>query len=267
MLKRLLMILALFAVAAHAKDNQIDVNTWHLAVGVGLGKASNPLHGGDDIPLVVLPDIAYYGERFYFDNGQVGYSLSQDSHYSLSMISELNPEKRFFVFWHPSNFFLPMALNSETKIAESVTVNQVKKRRWALDAGLEYQYFSDNFTLKLNWLFDISGVYNDDRAAIEFEGQSEFGSIIISPAIGLHYQSQGLNQYYYGVEQQSLFYDGYRSGSSLSPYFKLQLTWPLTQSSALFIKTSYDDYSSLRRSPLFKENAAMSFFVGMKYIF
>ena len=78
-------LLAVFSLMAQSENNDIKLATWHIAVGVGIGIATNPLHGGDDIPLIVLPDLAYYDEHLFFDNGVLGYTFIQDKRFVFSV--------------------------------------------------------------------------------------------------------------------------------------------------------------------------------------
>ena len=49
--------------------------SWRFGVALGYGERTNPLIQSDDIPIVVDLDIAWFGERWFFDNGDLGFSL------------------------------------------------------------------------------------------------------------------------------------------------------------------------------------------------
>ena len=88
----------------------VDVGTgvgvgFGVGVSVGAGVITNPLYGADNIPLVVIPQVAYYGQNWFFDNGRLGYSFLQSKQHNVSFVSEINPESRFFIDWHPQNIF------------------------------------------------------------------------------------------------------------------------------------------------------------------
>ena len=44
-----------------------------------------------------IPDIAYYGESWYFDNAQLGHTFVEHSEHVLSVVTEFNPETRFLL--------------------------------------------------------------------------------------------------------------------------------------------------------------------------
>ena len=43
----------------------ITIGQWHLSLNTGLGIMTNPLKGGADLPLVLIPEVAYYAEHLF----------------------------------------------------------------------------------------------------------------------------------------------------------------------------------------------------------
>ncbi|WP_170940473.1 MipA/OmpV family protein [Pseudoalteromonas sp. NBT06-2] len=276
----LMILLCSFSFAVSAKTvkmeaSKVALGQWHLGLGVGVGIAKNPLHGGDDFPLLLLPDIAYYDEHLYFDNGQLGYTFFDQQNHVVSLIAEFNPEKKFFVFWSPSNIFLkntnsvtnktkPVIENPE---ANSIDYNEIAKRKWALDSGINYQYFHERFIARVNVLTDISNIHNGWRVGVEFAHSFNIGNLIVQPIVGVWHKTAELNNYYYGLSKRDNVGIIYKLDSVWQPYAHLQLTYPLSQNKAVLLKLSYDDYSDTSNSPLFKYDYAVNIFMGLKYIF
>lgn len=77
-------------------ENCIEVSQWEVSVAVGAGVATNPLKDGEHSPLIVLPYISYYGDRFFLDNTAVGYTFVNQQSFDVSWIAELNSEQAFF---------------------------------------------------------------------------------------------------------------------------------------------------------------------------
>src|SRR4051794_40877416 len=48
---------------------------WRFGVALGYGERTNPLIQSEDIPVVVDLDIAWFGERWFFDNFDLGFEL------------------------------------------------------------------------------------------------------------------------------------------------------------------------------------------------
>jgi hypothetical protein len=65
----LLLLLPAFAAAE---------SPWRLGVAMGYGERSNPLLNSDDLPIILDLDIAYFGEHFFFDNGDVGLTFADN---------------------------------------------------------------------------------------------------------------------------------------------------------------------------------------------
>src|SRR5260370_39879809 len=63
------------------------VGKWNVSLALGAGVRTNPLVHGQDLPLVVVPQIRYYGKRFYIDNLDVGFTAVDGEKNSLSLIT------------------------------------------------------------------------------------------------------------------------------------------------------------------------------------
>ena len=77
-------------------DDCIAIGEWQFSLGVGLGGRSNPLVGGDTIPVVVLPQASYYGERFFLDTTTLGFSLLETERQSVALVSTLGLDHMYF---------------------------------------------------------------------------------------------------------------------------------------------------------------------------
>ena len=142
-----------FAQCVESDDQCAPVNQWEFTLAVGAGILTNPLHGGSNIPLVLIPKISYYGEKIFFENNALGYSFYETNNYSISAIGLINRENTFFSRWHPSNVFVPLdtsstistpdsgeSINQDTTIAK-IDLNDIAERKWALDTGIQANWF------------------------------------------------------------------------------------------------------------------------------
>src|SRR5687768_315446 len=48
---------------------------WRIGAALGYGLRSNPLIRSDDIPIAIDLDLAWFGDRWFFDNGDLGVLL------------------------------------------------------------------------------------------------------------------------------------------------------------------------------------------------
>ena len=76
-------LIALGAAPAVAADE----SPWRLGVALGYGERSNPLAQSEDIPIVVDLDIAWFGERFFFDNGDLGFTFADNRLVTASVVA------------------------------------------------------------------------------------------------------------------------------------------------------------------------------------
>ncbi len=256
-------------------NQHIETQQWHLGINTGFGVITNPLHGGDNLPLVVLPEVAYYGEQWFFDNGRLGYSFQESDSHVVNFVTEFNPETRFFVDFHPSNVFalqtssgsIVESTTSNDLAEKSVLTSDIKKRRWALDAGLSYHYIYNHHVFSIQALADVSGVYKGLRSAIQWQSHLQLGRLNLVPSLGVWYKSTKLNDYFYGLSAEESSYGEIEVGSSWQAYAKIDARWPLNKANSLRFHLAYYDYSAVDDSPLFEHTYSMTAFIGFNHIF
>src|SRR5690606_4309008 len=74
----------------------IAVGEWQFSVGVGLGVRTNPLAEGSDLPILLLPEISYYGERFFWDTTNIGFTLLETRHHSVNLLATVGLDHMYF---------------------------------------------------------------------------------------------------------------------------------------------------------------------------
>jgi outer membrane protein len=131
---RLLVLFCIFfpstILACSEDETCIEKSSWHLGIAFGLGIKTNPLVDGDDIPLVIMPDIAWYAEQAYFDNGELGYQWINQPKVAFETFLQLDRERAFFSFLHPANILFPI----ESSVSDSPSQGiQDKQRSLSID--------------------------------------------------------------------------------------------------------------------------------------
>ncbi|MFC3032927.1 MipA/OmpV family protein [Pseudoalteromonas fenneropenaei] len=253
------------------------VGSWRFAVAVGAGVIDNPLYGGDDIPLLVVPSISYYGERFFIENLSAGYTFVDDAALDISFVSEFNDEATYFYRYHPRNIFFngqAEALSAVKDDAVRLSINQIADRDWALDAGVRlHWYWRANTKLTAQWLHDISGVYQGYHATLALNQRfdalfSHDDSLTIGA--GLTYKDSALTDYYYGVgyrDKVDRWYQ-YQAGSGVSPFMNLSYSKPINASWRFLLRAKYSRLGShISASPLVAKDDSYAVFVAGSYAF
>ena len=255
------------------------VDEFHFSLALGIGEKTNPLVGGDDIPLYLVPSFRYYGEQFFFDNGDLGYSFYDNEDVVVSLLTRLNPENAYFSRWHPKNisvinplFDSSIAEGSNEKI--ELDIADIKKRKWAIDAGLQLNWFiSDNLSFTGQLLHDINSVYQGLNGKLEFAYQLDTPDserLSIQVAAGLNWSSKAMSQYYYGINSGDILDKSafYQAKSAVNPYAKLFASYQLNDSWQLILSLHYQALdSTIYNSPIVKEKFTTTSFIGVNYAF
>ncbi|WP_372760298.1 MipA/OmpV family protein [Pseudoalteromonas sp.] len=271
-------MLSLSASASAQSDNtvqpQIATEQLHLSINLGAGVITNPLKGGTNIPLVVVPQLAYYAQQWFFDNGRVGFSVKQTQQHNLNIVAELNPESRFFIDWHPSNLFALKNTSSSEAVYQAsqdnsplISIKTTHKRKLALDAGISYSYVLQQQLFSIQALQDMSGVYNGWRAALQWQYYAHFDKLTLKPTLGVNYKSAQLNDYFYGLHGNESPLGEIVVGSSWQPYAKIDARWRLSAANAVRFHVAYYDYSAVDSSPLFERHYSTTAFIGFEHTF
>jgi len=263
-------------------DSCAAVGEWKISLTVGAGVYTNPLHGGDNIPLVVIPKISYYGENLFFENNALGYTFYSSERIIISAMTQLNHEKAFFTRWHPQNIFIESLSPSfigdmETSgdnVKTKINIKDVSNRRWAIDAGVQLNWFIDQTTdIQIQILHDINDVYNGFNGQLQLTNMINFHRLpdtTISYSLGTDINSKSLVDYYYGVtDEEGLNIEGsYQGKLNINPYFRLALTHNISArwSARLHLKRVFLD-NNMADSPLVKDSHINTIFAGVTYDF
>ena len=73
-----------------------EQKSWRFGVGLGYGERTNPLIQSDDIPVIVDLDIAWFGKRWFFDNGDLGFALFDNERFTTNIVARVNSDRAFF---------------------------------------------------------------------------------------------------------------------------------------------------------------------------
>ncbi len=263
-------------------------NQLHLSLAMGAGFRSNPLYGGHNIPLWLMPDIAYYGQRWFFDNGTLGYSWALSPTLNLSVVSRFNDEQGYFQRTSFSNVFSsqriaddglagPIQTLSPDTSQSGIDIGSVSKRPWALDGGLQLDWQQEHWQARFNWWRDISNEYKGShaKAAIAYHFSHRTGDWGLSTAVA--WKSANLLNRYYGLSLE----DGGNPDTAVSgwqPEVGLHWTYALDEKWSLLslyryrwlninVRNELDPKAPTTQSPFLAESFVRSWFIGVSYRF
>lgn len=293
-MKFFLLFLLLFSHYARAdceetSDRCAAVGEWNFSVSVGAGVYTNPVNGGDNTPLLLIPGISYYGEKVFFENNTLGFTLFERDHIAISMVTQLNHENAYFTRWHPQNVFLENSTASnidagkgETdkddisneNTVQKITIDDVSNKRWAIDAGIQLNWFINKKTdVEAQILHDINNVYNGFNGQFQLTRQLSFKQLPntrVSYSLGTNVNSKQLVDYFYGVPSQSTKdrKQIYQGKLSINPYFRIALAHQISAHwHAKFNVKRIFLNKGTTNSPLIQDNHINTIFAGVTYDF
>lgn len=277
----LLLLISLGALACEEEQDCIDQNSWQFGLAIGLGMRTNPLIDGDNIPLIILPDIAWYGESAYFDNGELGFQWVDDNAFAFETFVTFDLERAFFSFWHPDNVLVP-SFGFTSDIPESspnfdqgqqtqrVSIDDIATRKWALNAGMRLHYRHAATEVTLSWQSDISNVHEGHKAtlAYQYHWQWDQWRFLLAPRIS--WKSDNLINYYYGVSARDTVASNqfYTATGGFQPGLGFAASRPINDRWQWLIRADLQKLNSgMSDSPLVEQNNIRSIFVGAGYRF
>ncbi len=284
MLKHGLLLLLLaftnFARGECVNNNCIFSDSWQIGLAGGLGERSNPLRGGDDQPLVVVADVAWYGDVFYFDNLEAGYQWQSDENFAFDTYFVLNREARAFKDWHSFDVLSTEAfLSSDNDTQQSpsfgqpvsrISLRQIQSRDWAVHAGIRAHWRNPASEWQLAIQTDASGVHQGQLVNLQYQQNIQMGQWQIGITPNLAWNSAAFNDYYYGVGAEDTLDERlhYHAGSGFRPGVNLSAARPINENWGVLLFFRYQHLpSSLTHSPLVKSNHISSIFAGVTYHF
>lgn len=287
LIRALLLLLGCHSLATSAADcasgseGCVEVGKWQLSVALGVGVRTNPVIDNDDIPLYVIPQVSYSGERFFLQNLDVGYILFEDDDQQFNVLLTPSYDQVFFRRWDVNNFVLSENLMADRSADPAfgptveayhtlIDTDQLRKRRMAGLAGFEYNVQLGKIDLQLHLLQEVTGYHDGQEVRLSLARHFPAGRHHVMLSGGVIWQSAEVLDYYYGIregEGGTLGYR-YRPGSGVSGVARLDWNYRITDSWSLTFTTAYRQLASgIRRSPIVNDDKVITSFIGGVYHF
>ncbi len=321
----LLLSTQVWAECAGTDEDCIAIGQWQFSLGVGAGGRTNPLVDGDDIPIFLLPQISYYGERFFWDTATLGFTLLETKTQILNAVATVGFDQMYFNDWSlgnfvieggsfgfaanfgenppifedqdnyedgfgnvvitptpddvdsgPNEFFLKsraaIGQNVKTVVPNEITVNSddIKSRKMAGLAGIEYTAFVGKVAISLQLLQDFTGIHEGREVRFGVDYNFTKGRNAFDFAAGAVWQDQAIVDYYYGVDLDEIHQPSlvYTPSDSITPYIRLDWSRPIAKRwtlQATLHQKWFDD--TVVNSPLVDKDSSISAFIGGVYHF
>lgn len=205
-------LLALSALMASSVSSAWAESPWSL--GAAALVTPNPYKGDQD-RVYPIPMIGYEGDSFYLRGLNAGYYLWNDETDKLSVTAYYSP------------------LHFKPKDSDNKQMRHLDSRKSTLMAGLSYVHYTQYGFLRTvlagDTLDNSNGITWDTAWLYRYTN----GDWTFTPGIGVNWDSENQNEYYYGVskkESRSSGMSSYDPESSWTPYVELSVNYKLNDS-------------------------------------
>ena len=250
----------------------VTVGDWEFGLSIGYGERSNPLHDGERIPLWLIPRVRYYGERFFLENLELGYTLLDRPALMVNVIATPGYDRMYFARWDPNNIFIDLQGNAVTPGAGVARIDLagLDKRRLAYLAGVEFSGGTDHIEWQLQLLNDVSGVHDGSELRVASSLMGGEGDWRVGAGLGLTWKSAALVDYYYGIRPHEVT-DGrseYDGRASWNPFVKFSLSKRINDAWQWRLHWHYEWLGNgITDSPIVEQGHVSTLFFGGDYHF
>lgn len=274
--------------SATASANDQHSN-WQLGLTMGYGLRSNPLLNGDDLDLIAVVDVAWYGDYVFFDNGDLGLTLADNHRFTLNSALRVNTERLFFentnsslvrLAGGPSGPFTPdpnippgtdgNGDDTPSTPAEETERVDIPKRDYAVEGGLELLTDGTWGYLQASAFHDVSKKHDGYELNVNVGRSGHWRRFTWNATAGLSYRSEELNQYYYGVEpdEASRVLPVYQANDGVNWHLSTLIRYYLSANMSLGLVLEYQGLSNaIYDSPFVAEDKVTTAYAGVKYSF
>ncbi len=274
-LRNILPLLALTALASAAQPASaqsackaastdcVAVGDLDVSLSFGYGTRTNPVAGRSDIPLFVIPQVSYYGERFFLESLEPGVTLYESDAHTFNLIATPGFDRVFFSRGDLQNVIVS-GLQSAVVGTDAPSFGEqsfpVGRRHTTYLAGPEWIFRHRDFIGQVNALYEATGRHQgyEVRAAVSAPLVQARQSLIVNA--GLTWKSAATVDYYYGVQ------GFYSPDGALSPFIKLSYALPLSERWTFSAFVHYEHLgASISDSPIVTDGEVVTAFAGFNF--
>jgi outer membrane protein len=263
-----ILLLTLVAAAAVAEEEAADVkeSRWRLGAAFGYGIRTNPLVQSDDIPILVDVDIAWFGDHWFFDNGDLGLTFADNDLLTASVVTRFNSDR---VFFGNTDVRFVTVDAAGLPLAEAVEFD-VPDRDYAIELGVEVLTDGEWGQLQVSAFHDVSSTHDGYELYADYRYGWRRQRLYIEPSFGASYKSAKLNNYYWGVteEEAGVVVEPYDAGAGLNWHTRFMVGYQLSRHWAVSLVAEYERINDeAAASPIVNDRNVLGYFAGVSYRF
>lgn len=253
--------------------------SWRLGAALGYGVRTNPLIQSDDIPLIVDVDLAWFGKRWFFDNGDLGFQLLDRPAHTTNVVARVNSDRVFFGktntryvnFAYAGRGELAAMVDPQTgELLEAQVEVDPPDRDYAIELGLETLFGGEWGAAGLRAFHDVSGTHRGYEISADYSFRWTSGRLSLSPSIGIAYKSSNLNDYYWGVQRDeaSLALREYHPHGGFALEVGMRASYYFTKNLRLALAVNMEKLPGVvSMSPLARDDYVFGYFSGLAWAF
>lgn len=205
-----------------------------------------------DNNVTVVPTFFYDNNTVYARGNQLGYNFIKNDNNELSVFAQYGGGS-----YDPDN-------------AEG-NFKKLEERDASLFAGASYMTITPYGAFRGQAMSDVMDKSGGTIGKLEYLAKLNKGNLTIYPSLGVQWQNDDFNDYYYGVSKKEAAKTGinqYSADSSLHPYTGLRVNFDINQDWGLFFnqKVAYNP-DEVYDSPMVDSRVSASTTIGMLYAF
>jgi len=255
-------LLVVIAAAPGFAQAQSSDSRWRIGAAFGYGERSNPLVQSDDLPILIDLDVAWFGDQWFFDNGDAGFTFVDNDSVTVSAVGRINSDRVFFGRTE-TRFVILDAAGGPVAVPPGF---KPPDRDYAVEIGIELLTDGQWGTLQVAGFHDVSDTHGGFELSADYSFSWRRRRWHIEPSIDLSYKSADLNNYYWGLTEAESggFIPAYRAGSGVNWGARLTIGYQLNRKWTVSLVTDYERLNSEAiASPIVEERSVRGFFVGM----
>jgi outer membrane protein len=270
---------SLLATAPAALAQEPQERPWEFGISLGYGERSNPLVDGDEIKLYADLNFAWFGKRWFFDNGDLGFALSNSAQSTINLVARINSDRLFFSRTNTQFIsFGGLLVDTPVPIAgddapisnDELFVVEAPDRSFAIETGIELLTDGRWGFLQAAAFHDASGTHNGYEASLLYGYGIARGRFYFEPSLTISYGSRKFNDYYWGLRADEVPAGvlPYFAKDGVNIRFRLAANYSISERISLNAAFEVERLSAaIRNSPIVRDDEVVGFFAGVGYRF
>jgi outer membrane protein len=262
----LLLVLGSAPCLSEEQPEDASESAWRLGAAFGYGLRTNPLVQSDDIPIVVDLDIAWFGDHWFFDNGDLGLTFADNELLTTSIVARFNSDRVFF-----GRTDLRFVRFDATGLPLSEAVEfEVPDRDYAIELGVELLTDGNWGRLQASAFHDVSSTHEGYELYADYSYGWRKQRLYIEPSIGASYKSADLNNYYWGIteEEAGVVVEPYEADAGINWHARFMIGYQLSRHWAVSLVAEYERINDeAAASPIVEDGNVLGYFAGVSYRF